>query len=54
MVMKIERITMDIVTNDCGKNYSAIDSIYQWVEEHGIGQYIIDSKVINLKLEEDK
>ncbi len=54
MAMKIERITIDIVTNDCGVNYSALDSIYEWVEEHGMGQHIINSNVINLKLEEEK
>lgn len=49
----IERITLDIVTENCGDTYSALDPIYEMVEEH-VDQYIINSKSVKLKLVEDK
>ena len=51
--MIIERILIDVVTQDCGENYSALDHIYQWFDEHGNGQYIIEAGAINLKLVEE-
>jgi|TARA_R100001082_G_scaffold61265_1_gene34138 hypothetical protein len=50
----IERLTIDIITEDCGGTYSALDHIYEWVEVHGNGQTIINSKSVKLKLVEDK
>ena len=50
----IERLTIDIITEGCGVTYSALDHIYEWVEEHGHGQHIISSKSVKLKLVEDK
>ena len=39
----IERLTIDIVTDDCGPTYTALDHIHQWVNENGLGQTIINS-----------
>ena len=50
----IERLTLDIITEDCGGTYSALEHIYEWVEEHGNGQHIISSSSKKLKLVEDK
>ena len=48
----IERLTIDIITEDCGDTYSALDHIYQWVVENGLGQHIINSDSVKLKLVE--
>lgn len=53
MDILIERITIDVVTENCGNTYSALDPIYEMVAEH-VDQYIINSKVVKLKLVEDK
>ena len=50
----IERLTIDIITEDCGGTYSALDHIYERVAEHGNGQHLIGSKSVKLKLVEDK
>ena len=50
----IERLTIDIITEDCGETYSALDHIYEWVQEHGNGQHIISSSSKKLKLVEEE
>ncbi len=54
MAMKIERLTIDIITEDCGETYSALDHIHEWVQENGLGQHIITSDTITLKLQEEE
>lgn len=51
--MIIERIVIDVVTQESGETYSALDHIHQWFDEHGDGQYIIESNATNLKLIEE-
>ena len=48
----IERLSIDIVTDDCGPTYSALDHIHQWVNENGLGQTIIRSSTKKLILVE--
>ena len=52
MSQLIERLTIDIVTDDWGPTYTALDHIHQWVNENGLGQTIIRSSTKKLILVE--